>query len=295
MRIFITGASGWIGSVAVDELLADGHQVAGLARSDTSAAALAAKGVDVLRGDLDDLGIIRSGAAAADAVIHLANKHDFGPASNSAERAAVQTIGDELTGSNRPFLIASGINAVPGRVSTEADLSPLHGPDAPRGGAENLALSFQDKGVHPIAVRFAPTVHGAGDHGLIPMLVTHARTAGFVPYIGDGSNRWPAVHRTDASRLVALAITKAPAGAILHATAEEGIPTRNIAEAIARGLDLPASSVTPDEAITTLGWLGGFFAMDLPTSSTATKELLGWTPTGPTLLEDLATASYFHD
>jgi nucleoside-diphosphate-sugar epimerase len=293
MRVFITGASGWIGSVAVDELLADGHQVVGLARSDASAASLQAKGAEVLRGDLDDLESLRSGAAGADAVIHLANKHDFGPASNSAERAAVQTIGDELAGSNRPFLMASGMNPVPGRTSTEADLSPLHGPDAPRGGAENLALSYQDKGVHPIVVRFPPTVHGDGDHGLIAMLVTRSRTAGFAPYVGDGTNRWPAVHRSDAGRLVALGITKAPAGAILHAIAEEGIPTRSIAEAIAAGLNLPATSVTPEEAITHLDWLGGFFAMDLPTSSTTTQTLLGWTPTGPTLLEDLKTTSYF--
>ncbi|MEV8374437.1 SDR family oxidoreductase [Kribbella sp. NPDC056861] len=293
MRVFVTGASGWIGSIAVDELLADGHQIVGLARSDKSAAALAAKGVEVLRGDLDDLDSIRTGAAAADAVINLANKHDFGPASNAAERAAVQTIGDELAGSNRPFLMAAGINPVPGRSSTEADLSPHHGPDTPRGGAENLALSFQDKGVHPIVARFAPTVHGAGDLGLIPMLVTRARALGFVPYVGDGANRWPAVHRSDAGKLVALGITKAPAGAILHATAEEGVPTRAIAEAIAAGLNLPATSVTPDEALTHLGWLGGFFALDLPTTSTATQTLLGWTPTGPTLLEDLETDSYY--
>ena len=294
MRVFVTGASGWIGSVTVDELLADGHQLVGLARSDASAAALAAKGVEVLRGDLDDLEGIRTGAAGADAVIHLANKHDFGPASNSAERAAVQTIGDELAGSNRPFLMASGINPTPGRASTEADPSPLHGPDAPRGGGENLALSYKDKGVHPIAVRFAPTVHGDGDHGLITMLVTRARAAGFSAYVGDGAGRWPAVHRSDAGRLVALGLTKAPAGSILHATAEEGVPTREIAEAIGRGLDLPVTSLTPEDATTHFGWLGTFFGLDLPTSSTTTQELLGWTPTGPTLLEDLKTTSYFH-
>ncbi|WP_328329465.1 SDR family oxidoreductase [Kribbella sp. NBC_00382] len=295
MRVFVTGASGWIGSAAVDELLADGHQIVGLARSDASAAALAAKGVEVLRGDLDDLDALRTGAAGADAVINLANKHTFDAAANNAERLAVQTIGDELAGSDRVLMIASGINPVAGRASTEADPSPLHGPDAPRGGAENLALSYQDKGVHPIVVRFAPTVHGAGDHGLIRMLVTGARTAGFSAYIADGANRWPAIHRSDAARLIALGINKAPAGTILHATTEEGVPTRAIAEAIAQGLDIPATSVTPEDAVTHLGWLGGFFAMDLPTSSTATQTLLGWTPTGPTLLEDLQTSSYFQN
>ncbi|GAA3554619.1 SDR family oxidoreductase [Kribbella ginsengisoli] len=294
MRVFVTGASGWIGSASVDELLADGHQIVGLARSDASAASLAAKGVEVLRGDLDDLEVLRTGAAGADAVIHLANKHTFDAAANNAERIAVQTIGDELAGSGRRLLIAGGMNPVPGRASTEADRSPHHGPDSPRGGAENLALSYQDKGVHPIVVRFAPTVHGAGDHGLIRMLVTGARAAGFSAYVGDGANRWPAVHRSDAARLVALGINKAPAGAILHAVAEEGVPTHAIAEAIADGLNLPATSVTPEDAITHLGWLGGFFAMDLLTSSTATQTLLGWTPTGPTLLEDLKTNSYFH-
>jgi nucleoside-diphosphate-sugar epimerase len=293
MRVFVTGASGWIGSATVDELLADGHQIVGLARSDGSAAALAAKGVEVLRGDLDDLDALRTGAAGADAVIHLANKHTFDAAANDAERIAVQTIGDELAGSGRRLLIAGGMNPVPGRASTEADPSPLHGPGAPRGGAENLALSYQDKGVHPIVVRFAPTVHGDGDQGLIRMLVAGARAAGNSAYITDGANRWPAVHRSDAARLVALGINKAPAGAILHAVAEEGVPARAIAEAIAQGLAVPATSVTPEEAITQLGWLGGFFGMDLLTSSTATQTLLGWTPTGPTLLEDLQTTSYF--
>lgn len=293
MRVFVTGASGWIGSAAVDELLADGHQIVGLARSDASAAALAAKGVEVLRGDLDDLEALRTGAAGADAVIHLANKHTFDAAANSAERIAVQTIGDELAGSGRRLLIAGGMNPVPGRASTEADPSPLHGPDAPRGGAESLALSYQDKGVHPIVVRFAPTVHGDGDHGLIRMLITGARGAGFSAYVVEGANRWPAVHRSDAARLVALGINKAPAGAILHAVAEEGVSAHAIAEAIGRGLNLPATSVTPEQASTTLGWLGAFFAMDLLTSSTATQTLLGWTPTGPTLLEDLQTSSYF--
>ncbi|MEU0094469.1 SDR family oxidoreductase [Kribbella sp. NPDC006257] len=295
MRVFITGASGWIGSATVDELLAGGHDVVGLARSDASAAALKAKGAQVQRGDLDDLDSIRTGAAAADAVIHLANKHDFGnPAvSNSAERAAVEAIGEALAGSNRVFLLASGVGSAPGRAFTEQDPSPHHGPDSPRGGSENLGLEYVDREVHPVVVRFAPTVHGDGDHGLIKHLVGIAREKGVAGYVDDGAGRWPAVHRSDAGRLVSLGLQKAPAGAILHAIAEEGVPTREIAEAIGRGLGVPAVSVTREDAPAHFGWIGGFFGMDVPTSSTLTQQLLGWTPTGPTLLEDLATDSYF--
>lgn len=296
MRVFVTGASGWIGSAAVDELLAAGHQVVGLARSAASAAALEAKGVQVRRGDLDDLDGIRSAAADAEAVIHLANKHDFEhPAvSNAAERAAVAAIGDVLAGSGRPFLLASGsAGLTQGRAATEHDRSPFHGPDAPRGGSENLALEYVDRGVGAVSVRFAPTVHGAGDHGFIAALVAVARDKGTSGYVGDGANRWPAVHRSDAARAVALGLVKAPAGAILHVVAEEGVPARAIAEAIGRGLDLPVTSIDPDDAAAHFGWIASFFALDLPTSSALTQELLGWTPTGPTLLEDLDAGSYF--
>lgn len=296
MRVFVTGASGWIGSAAVDELLAAGHQVVGLARSAASAAALEAKGVQVRRGDLDDLDGIRSAAADAEAVIHLANKHDFEhPAvSNAAERAAVAAIGDVLAGSGRPFLLASGsAGLAQGRAATEHDRSPFHGPDAPRGGSENLALEHVDRGVGAVSVRFAPTVHGAGDHGFIAALVAVARDKGTSGYVGDGANRWPAVHRSDAARAVALGLVKAPAGAILHVVAEEGVPARAIAEAIGRGLDLPVTTIDPDDAAAHFGWIASFFALDLPTSSALTQELLGWTPTGPTLLEDLDAGSYF--
>ncbi len=295
MRVFVTGASGWIGSATVDELLAAGHEVTGLARSDASAAALQAKGVRVRRGDLDDTAGIRAGAEDSDAVIHLANKHDWSDpaASNAAERAAVQTIGDALVGSGRPFLFASGVAGLAqGRTTTEDDASPFHGPDSPRGGSENLALEFVERDVHSVSLRFAPTVHGTGDHGFIAILAATAVQKGVSGYPGDGSNRWPAVHRSDAARLVALGLEKAPAGARLHAVAEEGVPTREIAEAIGRAFDLPVASVPADAVQEHFGWLGTFFGMDLCTSSAGTRELLGWTPTGPTLVEDLDGGAY---
>lgn len=295
MRVFITGASGWIGSAVVDELLAAGHEVTGLARSAASAAALQAKGARIRRGDLDDLAGIRAGAEAAEAVIHLANKHDFSDmaASATAERAAVQTIGDALVGTSRPFLLASGVAALAsGRPATEDDASPFHGPDSPRGGSENLALEFVDRGVHTVSLRFAPTVHGTGDHGFIAVLAAVAREKGVSGYPGDGANRWAAVHRSDAGRLVALGLAKAPAGARLHAVAEEGVPIRDIAEAIGRAFGLPVTSIAPDDVQGHFGWIGGFFAMDLAATSTATRELLGWAPTGPTLIEDLDAGAY---
>jgi nucleoside-diphosphate-sugar epimerase len=295
MRVFVTGASGWIGSAAVDELLAARHEVTGLARSDASAAALAAKGVAVLRGDLDDLDSLRAGATAADAVLHLANKHDWSnpAASNAAERAAVQTIGDVLAGSDQSFLLASGVAGLTsGRPASEDDPSPFHGPEAPRGGAENLALEFVDRGVRTVSLRFAPTVHGMGDHGFIAAIAQIAREKGISGYPGEGRNRWAAVHRSDAARLVVLGLDRAPAGSRLHAVAEEGIPTREIAEAVGAALRLPVGSVDPAEVPDHFGWIGAFFAMDLMGTSGQTRERLGWTPTGPTLTEDLAAGAY---
>ena len=295
MRVFVTGAAGWIGSATTDELLAAGHEVTGLARSDASAAALRAKGVAVRRGDLDDLAALRAGAEEAEAVVHLAYKHDWSDmaASGTAERAAVQTIGDALAGSGRPFLFASGVAGLtPGRLATEDDASPFHGPDAPRGGSENLALGFVEQDVHSVSLRFAPTVHGVGDHGFIAVIAGVAAQKGVSGYPGDGSNRWPAVHRSDAARMIALGLDKAPAGARLHAVAEEGVPTRAIAEAIGRALGLPVASVPIDDVLDHFGWIGQFFAMDLSSSSAATQELLGWTPTGPTLIEDIDAGAY---
>jgi nucleoside-diphosphate-sugar epimerase len=295
MRVFVTGASGWIGSAAVDELLVAGHKVSGLARSDASAAALESKGVHVRRGDLDDIGSIRAGAETADAVIHLANKHDWSnpAASNAAERAAVQAIGDALAGTGRPFLLASGVAGLSSAgPATEADASPFHGPDAPRGGSENLALGFADRGVHTVSVRFAPTVHGTGDHGFIAAIAAVARQKGVSGYPGDGNNRWSAVHRGDAARLVALGLEKAPAGSRLHAVGEEGVPTREIAQAIGRAFGLPVASIPADDVHEHFGWIGRFFAMDIPATSTATQELLGWAPAGPTLIADLDAGGY---
>jgi nucleoside-diphosphate-sugar epimerase len=295
MRVFVTGASGWIGSAVVDELLTAGHEVTGLARSDASAAALEAKGARVRRGDLDDLVSIGVGTEAAEAVIHLANKHDFAnpAASNAAERAAVQTIGDALAGTGRPFLLAAGVAGLTqGRPATEDDPSPFHGPDAPRGGSENLALGFVDRGVHTVSLRFAPTVHGARDHGFIAAIAAVAREKGVSGYPGDGSNRWAAVHRSDAARLVAAGLAKAPAGVRLHAVAEEGVPTRDIAEAIGRAFNLPVTSIDPGDVQDHFGWIGAFFGRDLAATSNRTRELLGWAPTGPALIEDIDAGAY---
>jgi nucleoside-diphosphate-sugar epimerase len=295
MRVFVTGASGWIGSATVDELLAAGHEVTGLVRSDASASALQAKMASVRRGDLDGLASIRAGAEAADAVIHLANKHDWSDQAGTiaAERGAIQTIGDALAGTGRPFLFASGVAGVAqGRLATENDASPFYGPDSPRGGSENLALEFADRGVHPVALRFAPTVHGTRDHGFIAIIAAVARDKGVSGYPGDGANRWAAVHRSDAARMVALGLEKAPSGARLHGVAEEGVPTRDIADAIGRAFGLPVTSIDPDDVQGHFGWIGSFFSMDLAATSAVTREMLGWAPKGPTLIEDLDAGAY---
>lgn len=300
MHVFVTGATGWIGSAAVDELLAAGHQVTGLARSDSAVAALENKGARVRRGDLDDLDSIRAGAEMADAVIHLANKHDFSnPAiSNAAERSAVQTIGEVLVGSDRPFLFASGVAALsPGRPATEKDVSPFHGPDSPRGGAENLAFEFAGRGVRSVSLRFAPTVHGTGDHGFIAAIAGVARQRGVSGYPGDGTNRWAAVHRSDAARLIRLGLDQAitdyrETDARLHAVAESGILSRDIAEAIGRAFDLPVRAIAAEDVMDHFGWIGMFFGMEMSASSAETRELLHWTPTGPTLIDDLDAGAY---
>ena len=294
MKVFVTGASGWIGSATIDELLNAGHEVIGLARSDASAAALEQKGVAVRRGNLDDLASIRAGAADADAVIHLANKHDFAhpEVSNAAERAAVEAIGDELAGSDRAFLLASGMAGNPGKIQVETDASPHHGPDSMRGGSENLALDYVERGVRAIPVRFAPTVHGAGDHGFVAVIAQAARRAGMSAFVGDGANRWPAVHISDAARVVVLGLEKAPAGTILNAVGEGGIATRDIAAALGLSLGVPTASIAPEMAQEHFGFLGMFFSADIPASSTRTQALLGWTPSGPTLLDDIRAGYY---
>lgn len=295
MRVFITGASGWIGSAVTAELLTAGHDVLGLARSSQSADAIAAAGASVHRGSLDDLDSLRKGAVDADAVIHLGFNHDFSDMGGAwrTERAAVETFLDVLEGSDRPFLLASGVAGLtPGRVATERDASTQRGPESMRGGAENLARDHADRGVRSVGLRFAPTVHGEGDHGFVAVLAGIARATGVSGYVGDGSARWPAVHRLDAARLVRLALEGAPAGSVVHAVGEEGVQTREIAEAIGRGLDVPAASVDPADASEHFGWIGRFFALDTPASSDLTRGLLGWEPTHPGLLEDIAAGYY---
>jgi nucleoside-diphosphate-sugar epimerase len=294
MRIFVTGASGWIGSAVVPELLASGHQVLGLARSDASAQKLEELGVDVHRGSLDDPASLAAGAAASDGVVHLAYIHDFSQMAQAAQsdRAAIDAIGAALEGTDRPLIIASGtLGLAPGRVGTEQDRPD---PSAhPRIANAQAVLDLADRGVRSIVTRFAPTVHGDGDHGFIATLVGVAREKGVSGYVAEGANRWPAVHRLDAGRLVSLAVDDAPAGSVLHAVAEEGIATRTIAEAIGRGLDLPVRSIPAEQAAEHFGWIGAFFGADAPASNELTRSLLDWKPTGPTLIEDLDQGHYF--
>ncbi|MGA2455394.1 MAG: SDR family oxidoreductase [Solirubrobacteraceae bacterium] len=308
MRVFVTGASGWIGSAVVPELLGAGHEVIGLARSDASAAALAAAGAEVHRGSLDELDGLRDAAAAADGVIHLAFKHDLAFSGDfqgaaDADRRAVETLGEALAGSDRPFVIASGtLGLAPGRVATEQD---GHGPASAvaafgsgpqtRWATAELVLALASRGVRSSVMRLPPTNHGDGDNGFIATLVGIARDKRVSGYIGDGSNRWPAVHRLDSARLFRLALEQAPAGSTLHAVADEGVPVHDIAEVIARHLNLPLVSVAPEDAGEHFTWLGGFLGLDAPASSAWTREQMGWQPTHPGLIDDLDQGHYFEN
>jgi len=296
MRVFVTGASGWIGSATVAELLEAGHQVVGLARSDRAAAVVAALGAEVHRGDLDDLDSLRAGAAASGGVVHVGYNHDFSRMGDAArtDLAAITAIGTTLAGSDRPFVVASGIlGLASGRPATERDT-----PDPavhPRIAGIRAAHAFVEQGVRVAEVRFAPTVHGPGDHGFVAVLVGIAREKGVSAYVDEGANRWPAVHRLDAANLVRRAVDAAPAGATLHAVAEAGVPTRAIAEAIGRGLGLPVVSVASDRAGEHFGWIGRFFGVDDSASNEITRELLDWNPVHPGLLADLDAGYYVKD
>jgi nucleoside-diphosphate-sugar epimerase len=296
MRVFVTGASGWVGSAVVRELLDSGHQVLGLARSDEGAAKVKAAGAEVHRGDLNDLDSLRTGAAASDGVIHTAYDHAFTDyaAAAALDRQAIEALGEGLAGSNRPLIITEGVQRnAPGQVGTEDSVPPPGSFGWPRFASEEAAVSFVDRGVRVAVVRFPPTVHGRGDHGFVSILINIARTKGVSAYPGGGSNRWPAVHRLDAARLHCLALQSAPAGARLNGVADEGVPVREIAEVIGRHLGVPVQPISPEKAQEHFGFIGLLFAQDLPASSIKTQKLLGWRPVQPGLIQDLEAGHYF--
>ena len=293
MRVFVTGATGFIGTAVVRELIGGGHQVLGLARSDAAAKSLLAAGVNVRRGSLDDLESLRSGAAAADGVIHTAFIHDFsnyGPAAE-ADRRAIETLGGALAGSDRLLIVTSGTLLVQrrGPLATEEDIP---NPNFPR-KSEDATLALAARGIRSSVLRLPPSVHGKGDHGFVPRLISIAREKGVSAFIGDGLNRWPAVHRLDAAHLYRLVLEKGTAGAIYHGAADEGIPTREIAAAIGRGLNAPVVSKSREDAADHFGWIAHFFGVDAPASSAQTQERLGWRPVQPGLIADLNAEHYF--
>lgn len=299
MRIFVAGATGYVGSAVVADLIDAGHDVLGLARSDGSASILASRGIEAHRGDLTDLASLRAGAAAADGVIYAANQHISETTDSAAralaERDAVETIGLELEGTGKPFVVTSGvIGRTPGRLLTEdddADISPL---TALRLPVEASVLALADRGVRSSSVALAPTVHGVGDtRGFVSILIAIARDRGISAYVDDGNNRWPSVHRLDAARLFRLAIESAPAGTRLHAVGEEGIPFRDLSEAIGSRLGLPVVSIGLEQVPQHFSFLAPLVTLDSPASSALTKERFNWEPTHPTLLADIADGHYF--
>lgn len=308
MHLFVTGASGWVGSALVGDLIAHGHTVSALARSERSAASVRSAGADVVPGTLDDLGVLGDAAASADAVVHLGFKHDIAFTGNYAQaarddRAVIDAFAERISGTGKALVVASGVLGVvgvaAGVVATEEDGRSAHDQSGPvSGGGDRSAtarrvLSLADDGIRASVVRLPPATHGAGDNGFTAAAVAAARKAGASAYVDDGTNRWPAVHRDDAASLFRLAAESAPAGSVLHAVAEEGVPIRAVAEAIAAGLAVPAISVDRSDIGSYLGFLGGFWWTDGPASSRITRDLVGWAPTHATWLDDLRAGAYY--
>ena len=296
MRVFVTGASGFVGSAIVKELLTSGHQVLGLARSDSSAQKIINAGATVHRGDLDDLASLQQGAAGCDAVIHTGFNHDFSKfkANCEADRQVIGALATVLKGTDRPLIITSGIGLINnGRIATEDDAPPVSSDVMPRVATEEAATAAAADGTKVYIVRLPPTTHGEGDHGFVPMIINIAKTKGESAYIGEGKNPWPAVHRFDAAVLYRLIAEQQPQQQVYHAVAEEGIPFKDIAEAIGQGLHLPTSGKSGKDAEEHFGWFAHFASLGCPASSAKTRHTLSWQPIHPTLLEDLATASYF--
>jgi nucleoside-diphosphate-sugar epimerase len=293
MRVFVTGATGFVGSAVVQELLAAGHKVLGLARSEAGAKALGVAGAEVQRGALDDLDSLSQGAAQADGVIHTAFIHDFSKFKESCEtdRQAITALGGALAGSDRPLIVTSGTGLLPsGRLATEDDLPATA---MPRIASEEAANAAASRGVRVSIMRLPPSVHGDGDHGFVPLLINLAREKGVAVYAGEGTNVWPAVHRLDAARLYRLVLEQGAAAPRYHGVAEEGIPFRDITEVIGRRLNVPVMSKSPEEAAQHFGWFAHFAAMNTPASSAKTRQALGWRPSQPTLIADLDRPSYF--